>query len=82
VDSLLKRFRQRAKAARAIKPLTPLIEEMARELRLIVQEDGLTVAPDSAGIKADILVPLHQSYDMDILERIVQRYEKILGGKS
>lgn len=82
IDSLLKRFRQRAKTARAIKPLTPLIGEMARELRLVVQEDGLTVAPDSAGLEADILVPLHQSYDMDILERIVQRYEKILGGKS
>jgi len=82
VDSLLKRFRQRAKTARAIKPLTPMIEEMARDLRLIVQEDGLTVAPDSAGIEADILVPVHQPYEMDILERIVQRYEKILGGKA
>jgi len=78
VDSLLKRFRQRAKTARAIKPLTPMIEEMARDLRLDLKEDGLTVAPDSAGIEADILVPVHQPYDMDILERIVQRYEKIL----
>jgi segregation and condensation protein B len=82
VDSLLKRFRQRAKTAREIKPLTPMIEEMARDLRLDLKEDGLTVAPDSAGIEADILVPVHQPYDMDILERIVQRYEKILGGKS
>ncbi|MFZ3148949.1 MAG: SMC-Scp complex subunit ScpB [Methanothrix sp.] len=82
VDSLLKRFRQRAKTARPIKPLTPMIEEMARDLRLMVQEGGLTVAPDSAGIDADILVPAHQPYDMDILERIVQRYEKILGKKS
>lgn len=82
VDSLLKRFRQRAKTARPIRPLTPMIEEMARDLRLIVQEDGLTVAPDSAGMEADILVPAHQSYNMDILERIVQRYEKILGGKA
>ncbi|MCX6679065.1 MAG: SMC-Scp complex subunit ScpB [Methanothrix sp.] len=82
VDSLLKRFRQRAKTARAIKPLTPMIEEMARDLRLPVLEGGLTVAPDSAGIKADILVPAHQPYDMDILERIVQRYEKILGRKA
>jgi len=82
VDSLLKRFRQRAKTARAIKPLTPMIEEMARDLRLPVLEGGLTVAPDSAGIKADILVPAHQPYDMDILERIVQRYEKILGRKT
>jgi segregation and condensation protein B len=82
VDSLLKRFRQRAKTARAIKPLTPMIEEMARDLRLDLKEDGLTVAPDSAGIEADILVPVHQPYEMDILERIVQRYEKILGGKA
>ena len=82
VDSLLKRFRQRAKTARAIKPLTPMIEEMARDLRLPVQEGGLTVAPDSAEMEAEILVPFHQPYDMDILERIVQRYEKILGGKS
>ena len=82
VDSLLKRFRQRAKTARAIKPLTPMIEEMARDLRLPVLEGGLTVAPDSAGIEADILVPAHQPYDMDILERIVQRYEKILNRKA
>ena len=82
VDSLLKRFRQRAKTARAIKPLTPMIEEMARDLRLIVQEDGLTVAPASAGMEADIQVPAHQPYEMDILERIVQRYEKILGGQN
>lgn len=82
VDSLLKRFRQRAKTARAIKPLTPMIEEMARDLRLPVLEGGLTVAPESAGIEADILVPAHQPYDMDILERIVQRYEKILGRKA
>ncbi|MFA6372884.1 MAG: SMC-Scp complex subunit ScpB [Methanothrix sp.] len=82
VDSLLKRFRQRAKNARPIKPLTSMIEEIARDLRLSVQEDGLTVAPDSAGMEADILVPAHQPYDMDILERIVQRYEKILGKKS
>ncbi len=82
VDSLLKRFRQRAKTSRAIKPLTPMIEEMARDLRLPVLEGGLTVAPDSAGIEADILVPAHQPYDMDILERIVQRYEKILGRKA
>jgi segregation and condensation protein B len=82
VDSLLKRFRQRAKTARPIRPLTPMIEEIARDLRLPVSEDGLSVAPDSAGMEADILVPAHLPYDMDILERIVQRYEKILGKKT
>ena len=82
VDSLLKRFRRRAKTARPVRPLTPMIEEIARDLRLPVQEDGLSAAPDSAGMDADIQVPVHQPYDMDILERIVQRCEKLLGGKA
>ena len=82
IDSLLKRFRKRANAARPIKPLTPMIEEIARDLRLAVQEDGITAAPDSSGLEAEILVPVHQPYDMDILERIVQRCEKILSGKA
>jgi len=79
IDSLLARLRQRAKAARPVRPLTPMIEELARDLRISIQEDGLSAAPDSAGIEAEILVPVHQPYDMDILERIVQRCEKILG---
>ena len=82
IDSLLRRFRKRANASRPIKPLTPMIEEIARDLRLAVQEDGITAAPDSSGLEAEILVPAHQPYDMDILERIVQRCEKILRGKA
>jgi segregation and condensation protein B len=78
LDSLLKKFRKRAKTAGAIKPLTPMIEEIARDLRLAVQENGLRAAPDSALMEAEIQVPAHQPYDMDIVERIVQRYEKIL----
>ena len=80
VDFLLQRYRARAAVASPIKPLTPMIEDIARDLRITVQEDGLTVAPDSAGMEAGIQVPVHQPYDMDILERIVQRYEKILNG--
>jgi segregation and condensation protein B len=82
VDSLLKRLRKRAKTARPVRPLTPMIEEIARDLRLPVQEDGLSAAPDSASMEAEIQVPVHQPYDMDILERIVQRCEKLLGGKA
>ncbi|HNX38998.1 MAG TPA: SMC-Scp complex subunit ScpB [Methanothrix sp.] len=80
IDSLLKRFRQRAGSARPIRPLTPMIGELARDLHLPVSEDGLSVAPDSSGMEAEIQVPVHQPYDMDILERIVQRCEKILSG--
>jgi len=80
VDLMLQRYRTRAAAARPIQPLTPMIEEIARDLRIPVQEGGLTAAPETAGMEADIQVPVHQSYDMDILERIVQRCEKILEG--
>jgi segregation and condensation protein B len=82
VDLLLKRLRRRAKTARAVRPLTPMIEEITRDLRLPVHKGGLSAAPDSAGMEAEILVPVHQPYDMDILERIVQRCEKLLGGKA
>jgi segregation and condensation protein B len=80
IDSLLRRFRQRAASARPVRPLTPMIEDLARDLHLPVGEDGLSAAPDSAGMEADILVPVHQPYDIDILERIVQRCEMIMSG--
>jgi segregation and condensation protein B len=78
VDALLKRYRKRAASAKPIKPLTPMIEDLARDLRISIEEGGLKAAPDSARMEADIQVPAHQPYDMDILERIVQRCEKIL----
>jgi len=80
IDTLLHSFRERARNSRPIKPLTPMIAELARDLRLSVQEDGLTAAPESAKMEASIQVPVHQPYDTDILERIVQRCEAILGG--
>lgn len=78
IDSLLHRFRDRAKVARAVKPLTSMIEEIVQDLRIPVKEDGMRAAPTSAQMEAEIQVPVHQPYDMDILERIIQRYEKIL----
>ncbi len=78
IDSLLQSYREKARTVRPIRPLTPMIEDIARDLRISVQADGITVAPDSSGLQAEVLVPTHQPYDMDILERITQRYEKIL----
>jgi len=80
VDFLLQRYRTRAAKAGPIQPLTPMIEEIARDLRIPIQEGGRTAAPESAGMEADIQVPVHQPYDLDILERIRQRCEKILEG--
>ena len=56
-----------------------MIEDLARDLGIAVQEDGLTAAPDYAHLEAQIQVPTHQPYQMDIVDRIVQRCEKILG---
>ncbi len=78
IDALLQRYREQAHSARPIRPLTPMIEEIARDLRISVQNDGLTALPDYIEAEAEIKVPTHQPYDMDIMERIVQRYEKIL----
>lgn len=79
IDALLLQYRERAKASRPIKPLTPMIEEIARDLRILTAEDGLAAAPDYSGIEGQIIVPTHQPYDMDILERIRQRCEALLG---
>ncbi len=78
IDALLQSYRERAKTARPIRPMTPIIEDIARDLRISVQADGTTVASDCSGLTADVILPTHQPYDMDILERVKQRYERIL----
>jgi segregation and condensation protein B len=82
IDTLLGGYRKRAENARPIKPLSPMIEDIARDLRISVQEDGLTAAPDFAQMDAEIQVPTHQPYQLDIVERIMQRYEKILSSAA
>jgi segregation and condensation protein B len=82
VDRLLKKLRKRAKRAGAIKPLTPMIEDIARDLRLEVHEEGVRAAPSSAQMEAEIQVPVHQPYDMDIVRRIVERCEKLLADNA
>jgi len=78
IDLMLKHYRGRAASARPIKPLSPMVEELARDLRIAIQESGATAAPDYSGLEAEIKVPTHQPYDLDIVERIKQRCEKLL----
>lgn len=78
IDALLQDYRGRAKAARPIMPLTPIVEDIARDLRIPIEENGKTAASDCSGLAAEVLLPTHQPYNMDILERIKQRYERIL----
>ncbi len=81
IDMLLVQYRSKAKDAIPIKPLTSLAEEIARDLAIAVNEDGRSVATDCSGMKAEITLPTHQPYDMDIVERIKQRYDKILSAE-
>jgi len=80
IDALLRQYRERAKYARPVKPLTSMITDLAKDLRIPVRDEGITAAPDYAQLKAAVIVPTHQPYDMDILERIKQRYDAILAG--
>jgi segregation and condensation protein B len=80
IESLLADYREKAKSARPIKPLTPMIEEITLDLGISTDEDGITAAPDYKGLAAEIQVPTHQPYEMDIVERIRERYEAILEG--
>ncbi|AET63890.1 Chromosome segregation and condensation protein ScpB [Methanothrix harundinacea 6Ac] len=80
IDVLLAGYRERARGARPIRPLSPMVEEIALDLGVPTVEDGVPAAPDYKGLEAEIQVPTHQPYDMDILERIKERYEAILKG--
>jgi len=80
IDELLGRYRERARGAPSINPLTPMIGDIAEDLEIPVDDDGISAAPDYADMEAQIEVPTHQPYDMDILERVKQRYEALLGG--
>ncbi len=80
IDSLLRDYRERAKGLKPIKALTPMIEDIAKDLRIPLADEGLTAAPDSSGLDAQIVIPVHQPYDMDIIERIKQRCEAMIKG--
>lgn len=80
IDALLKHYRQKAIRAKPVKPLSPMIEKLALDLRIAVREDGMTASPDHTDQEAEIKVPTHQSYDLDIVERLRQRCDKLIEG--
>jgi segregation and condensation protein B len=78
IDELLMHYREMAKDARPVKPLTSVVVEMAQDLRMPIDRGGISVATDCSGLNAEIILPTHQTYSMDIIERVKQRYDKIL----
>jgi segregation and condensation protein B len=80
IDALLAGYRERAKGARPIRPLSPMVEEIVQDLGIPTDDNGITAAPAYRDLAAEIQVPTHQPYEMDIVERIRERYEAILKG--
>ena len=71
-----------------VAPQTEMVTRMVSELRLGISSDGVKIAPDygtsgdgkEIGKGADILVPTHKNAEMDIVRRICQRYDALIGG--
>jgi segregation and condensation protein B len=80
IDALLLEYRTRAQSAKAVKPLTQMIEDMALDVGILVDEKGVITAPDYTKMEAELTIPTHQDYSMDIVERLKERYEALLIG--
>jgi segregation and condensation protein B len=71
-----------------VMPQTEMISRMVNEMGLGISGDGVKIAPDygtssegkEIGSRADILIPTHKNARMDIVKRICQRYDAVIGG--
>ncbi len=71
-----------------VMPQTEMVSRMVNEIGLGISGDGVKIAPDygtssegkEIGAGADILIPTHKNARMDIVKRICQRYDAVLGG--
>ena len=69
-------------------PQTEMVSRMVNEMGLGISGDGVKIAPDygissegkEIGAGADILIPTHKNAQMDIVKRICQRYDAVIGG--
>lgn len=83
IDGLLHRYRELAIGSSPVAPATQLVRDVAADLQIPVQDDGIPASTDNAPAEAEvnwIRIPAHQDYSMDIIERIVQRYEAMIAG--
>jgi len=71
-----------------VMPQTEMISRMINEMGLGISGDGVKIAPDygtssegkEIGGGADILIPTHKNAEVDIVKRICQRYDAVIGG--
>jgi segregation and condensation protein B len=71
-----------------VMPQTDMVSRMINEIGLGISGDGVKIAPDyetsgegkEIGNGADILIPTHKNAEMDVVKRICQRYDVVIGG--
>ena len=71
-----------------VMPQTEMVSRMINEMGLGISGDGVKIAPDygtssegkEIGGGADILIPTHKNVELDIVKRICQRYDAVIGG--
>lgn len=71
-----------------VAPQTEMVSHIINELKLGISGDGVKIAPDygmssegkEIGGGADILIPTHKNADMDVVKRVCQRYDAVIGG--
>lgn len=74
--------------AQKVAPQTDMISRMTNELRIGISSEGVKIAPDygtssegkEIGSGADILVPTHRNAQMDVVNRLCQRYDVVIEG--
>jgi len=71
-----------------VMPQTEMVSRMINEMGLGISGEGVKIAPDygtssegkEIGGGADILIPTHKNAEMDVVKRICQRYDAVIGG--
>ncbi len=71
-----------------VMPQTEMVSRMINEMGLGISGDGMKIAPDygtssegkEIGGGADILIPTHKNAETDVVKRICQRYDAVVGG--
>jgi len=71
-----------------VMPQTEMVSRMINEMGLGISGDGIKIAPDygtssegkEIGGGADILITTHKNAEMDVVKRICQRYDAVIGG--
>lgn len=63
-----------------VHPASDMASKIVSDLMLNISNDGVVIATDDSGVKADIILPSHKNAPSDVLERICARYDAVIEG--